>query len=127
MGVRLNKVLREFNVGLQTVVDYLDKKGFKVDADLNAKLSDEAYQIVREEFGKDKLLKSEVEKLMSQRQEVKEKKVAVAPRKEEVIKTEIPQDVLPQLKKVGQIDHGKVVAKPVEQKKTEKPVIKEKP
>ena len=127
MGVRLNKVLREFNVGLQTVVDYLDKKGFKVDADLNAKLSDEAYQIVREEFGKDKLLKSEVEKLMSQRQEVKEKKVAVAPRKEEVIKTEIPQDVLPQLKKVGQIDLGKVVAKPVEQKKTEKPVIKEKP
>ncbi len=127
MGVRLNKVLREFNVGLQTVVDYLDKKGCKVDADLNAKLSDEAYQIVREEFGKDKLLKSEVEKLMSQRQEVKEKKVAVAPRKEEVIKTEIPQDVLPQLKKVGQIDLGKVVAKPVEQKKTEKPVIKEKP
>ena len=127
MGVRLNKVLREFNVGLQTVVDYLDKKGFKVDADLNAKLSDEAYQIVREEFGKDKLLKSEVEKLMSQRQEVKEKKVAVAPRKEEVIKTEIPQDVLPQLKKVGQIDLEKVVAKPVEQKKTEKPVIKEKP
>ncbi len=108
MGVRLNKVLREFNVGLQTVVDYLEKKGFKVEADLNAKLSDEAYQIVRNEFGKDKLLKHEVEKLITQRHENKEKKAVATTRKEEVIKTEIPQDVLPQLKKVGQIDLEKI-------------------
>ena len=104
MGVRLNKVLRDFNVGLQTVVDFLEKKGYKVEADLNAKLSDEAYQIVRKEFGDDKMLKNEVEKLMTQRQENKEKKVGATPRKEEMIKTEIPQDVLPQFKTVGQIN-----------------------
>ena len=108
MGVRLNKVLREFNVGLQTVVDYLEKKGFKIEADLNLKLSDEEYQMVKEEFGKDKILKSEAEKLISQRQEVKEKKVVPPAGKVETIKTEIPKDALPQIKKVGQIDLDKL-------------------
>ena len=71
MGVRLNKVLRDFNVGLQTVVDFLDKKGIKVEADLNVKLTDEQYAVVKQEFGKDKILKNEAEKLISQRQEEK--------------------------------------------------------
>ena len=125
MGVRLNKVLREFNVGLQTVVDYLDKKGIKIDADLNLKLSDEEYQMVREEFGKDKMLKNEAEKLISQRQEEKEKKIVSSVEKSEMIKTEIPKDVLPQIKKVGQIDLSKLATNdsattnsPQEEKKT---------
>ena len=85
MGVRLNKVLRDFNVGLQTVVDFLDKKGIKVEADLNVKLTDEQYAGVKQEVGKDKMLKNEAEKLISQRQE--EKKATLVVPKEEIIKT----------------------------------------
>ena len=109
MGVRLNKVLKEFNVGLQTVVDYLDKKGFTVEADLNAKISDDAYQVVREKFGTDKLLRSEADKLISHRQEEKEKekKTPAAPRKVEEIKTVIPEDVMPKFKTVGKVDLDK--------------------
>ena len=47
MGVRINKVLKEFNVGLQTVIDFLAKKGFTVKNDMNAKLTDEQYQIIK--------------------------------------------------------------------------------
>ena len=108
MGVRLNKVLRDFNVGLQTVVDFLDKKGIKVEADLNVKLTDEQYAVVKQEFGKDKMLKNEAEKLISQRQE--EKKATLVVPKEEIIKTEIPKDVLPQIKPLGKVDLDKINA-----------------
>ena len=132
MAVRLNKVLREFNVGLQTVVDYLEKKGYKIDADLNAKLSDDEYQIVKNEFGTDKDLKKEVEKIITQRLEekVKEKKVVAAPhQKEQVIKAEVPQDAKPQVKKLGQIDLEKLAPKKpkAEQPKVEAPAVKEMP
>lgn len=102
MGVRLNKVLKECNVGLQTVVDFLKKEGIEVESDLNYKLSDEAYQAVISKFGNDKQLRNEADKLINQRQDEKEKKPA--PRKVEEIKTEIPTDVLPKFKAVGQID-----------------------
>ncbi|MFA6819465.1 MAG: translation initiation factor IF-2 [Bacteroidaceae bacterium] len=106
MGVRLNKVLKEFNVGLQTVVDYLEKKGLSVKNDMNAKLSDEQYQVVRDEFGSDKRLRNEADILITQRQteKVKEKKAPPVARVVEEIKTEIPDNIKPQLKPVGKIN-----------------------
>ena len=106
MGVRLNKVIKEFNVGLQTVVDYLEKKGLSVKNDLNAKLSDEQYQVVRDEFGSDKRLRNEADMLITQRQteKVKEKKTPPAGKVVEEIKTEIPDNIKPQFKPVGKIN-----------------------
>ena len=43
---RLSKVTKELNVGLQTCVDFLQKKGHTVDNSLNAKISDEQYLLV---------------------------------------------------------------------------------
>ena len=54
MSVRLNKVLKEFNIGLQTAVDCLKKKGFDDELDLSTKISDEQYEIIREAYGSDK-------------------------------------------------------------------------
>ena len=54
MSVRLNRVLKEFNIGLQTVVDLLARKGHEVVADLNTKISEEEYNIVKKEFGSDR-------------------------------------------------------------------------
>jgi len=115
MGVRLNKVLKEFNVGLQTVVDYLEKKGLSVKNDMNAKLTDEQYQVVRDEFGSDKRLRNEADILITQRQteKVKEKKAPPVPKVIEEIKTEIPDSIKPQFKPVGKInldDVGKPIS-----------------
>ena len=61
MGVRLNKVLTELNIGLQTAVDYLKKKnlGEINDATMNTKISDEQYDALVKEFKGDKDVKTQ--------------------------------------------------------------------
>lgn len=56
-GKRLNAVWKELNVGMQTLVDTLAKKGHKVDAKPTTKLTDEQYQILLNEFQADKKAK----------------------------------------------------------------------
>ena len=51
MSIRLNKAIRELNIGLQTAVDFLEKKKLgEVKGDLNFKLRDEQYDALVEEF-----------------------------------------------------------------------------
>ena len=59
MAVRLSKVAREFNVGLSTIVDYLQEKGIKISSDPNAKLTDDQYSLVAKEFSTDSEAKKE--------------------------------------------------------------------
>lgn len=104
MSVRISKVLREFNIGLQTLVDLLAKKGIEVSDDPNAKLSDEAYKVVCAESIKDKNQKQTVENMIMQRASEKEKKAALqkpTPKPVE-IKTEVPEG--PVFKTVGHVD-----------------------
>ena len=70
MSIRLNKVTKECNVGLQTVVEVLQKKGFEgIEANPNTKISEEQYEILLKEFNRDKGLRSEATQLIRQRQE----------------------------------------------------------
>ncbi|MDR2057506.1 MAG: translation initiation factor IF-2 [Dysgonamonadaceae bacterium] len=108
MSIRLNKVTRELNVGLSTVVDFLQKKGFSTKEDPNAKIGNEEYELLVKEFNKDINLKLETEKFSQERHQ-KEKKETVAiegyePKKIEEIKTEIPEDIKPKFVTVGKID-----------------------
>ena len=59
MAVRLSKVAREFNVGLSTIVDYLQEKGIKISSDPNVKLTDDQYSLVAKEFSTDSEAKKE--------------------------------------------------------------------
>ena len=73
MSIRLNVALRELNVGLQTAVDFLQRKNLgEVKADRNAKISDEQYKALIDEFKGDKDLRNQAEKLFPKKQ--KEKK-----------------------------------------------------
>ena len=100
MSIRLNKVIKEFNVGLQTLVDFLAKKGHTVNASPSEKISDEQYELLRKEFGADKDLRNEAEKMLQSRQKEKVEKKA-AP---EVIETKVPEDLRPQVVVKGSID-----------------------
>ena len=54
MPIRINKVTKECSVGLQTLVDFLNKKGFHdVEANPNASLTDEQYAVALAEFKKE--------------------------------------------------------------------------
>lgn len=71
MPVRLSKVSKEFNVGLQRIVDTLQEQGHEVEANLNAKISDEQYDLLKAAFGADKEQRTEAEKLFQNRREEK--------------------------------------------------------
>ena len=47
---RLKKVATDFNVGIQTLVDYLAKKGHQVDTNPNTKISEEQYELLATAF-----------------------------------------------------------------------------
>lgn len=68
-STRLSKVAREFNVGISTIVEFLHKKGFKIDSNPNSKISEDAYHLLEKEYKSDITLKKESEKinLMSHR------------------------------------------------------------
>lgn len=78
MSIRLNKVTKECNVGLQTAVEFLQKKGFTdVEANPNTKITDEQYNLLVSEFKTDKGLRKDANILSRQRQN-KEKKESIA-------------------------------------------------
>ncbi|MFT3793532.1 translation initiation factor IF-2 [Flavobacterium sp.] len=52
--IRINKVLREFNISLERAVDYLKDKGIAIDANPNAKISESEYGILQNQFAGDK-------------------------------------------------------------------------
>ena len=62
-ATRLSKVARELNVGIATIVDFLHKKGEKVDTNPNTKITPEQYDLLIEEFSSDISLKKETEKV----------------------------------------------------------------
>lgn len=67
MSVRLNKVARDLNVGVQTIVEFLQKKGFEVESSPNTKISDEQHDLLIKEFSTDKNLKKESEHISIER------------------------------------------------------------
>lgn len=62
-AIRLQKAAKEFNVGIQTIRDFLGKKGFQVDASPNTRLTPEMYDLLKKEYKNEKEVKDEAKKL----------------------------------------------------------------
>ena len=124
MGVRLNKVLSELNIGLQTAVDFLKKKTelgeVKDDVTTNTKISDEQYEALVGQFSTDKAVKSQADQLFSKKP--KEKKVV----EKAVTKTDELLEQRQQLRTLGKIDLDSV-GKPKPTPAVEKPQQEEDP
>ncbi len=139
-GTRLNKVAREFNIGISTIVDFLGKKGIDVDSNPNTKISEEAYHFIIQEFSSDIDIKKESEKFNFDK--VKKKKESISLEEEEALTivedeeaetqtgteepeidetTEEKQHDKVNLKIVGKID----IEEPKKQSKKEIPVSQE--
>ena len=91
---RLSKVTKELNVGLQTCVDFLQKKGHTVENSLNAKINDEQYELLVMQFSKDKDLRLKAEQAqrerISSKLEAKAEAKAAEESKKEEAKKETP-------------------------------------
>jgi translation initiation factor IF-2 len=115
MTIRLSKVTRDLNVGITTVVEFLQKKGYSIEASPNAKITEEQYGMLVKAFSTDKNLRIESERFIQERQNKDRTKTAVTidgyenaepekPKVDDVIKTVVPEDVRPKFKPVGKID-----------------------
>ena len=154
MSIRLNKAIKECNVGLQTAVEFLQKKGFTdVEEDLNAKISDEQYQELLKEFKPDSVLKNRANLMLQQQKEARAAKeqareearaakaAAEAAAREAAAEAEAAavEAQKPAFKVVGKIDLDKKPAAPkaeepvedvapaVPEEKAETPAAKEQP
>ena len=120
MGVRLNKVLTELNIGLQTAIDYLKNKKslgeIKDDANVNTKISDEQYNALVKEFKGDKDVKTQAGMIFPKKKDKpkKESKPEVAEVKEEPRQTFTP---------LGKIDLSQI-GKPAPKVEAPKPEVK---
>lgn len=122
--MRLNKVLREFNISLDRAVEYLSSKGYEVESRPTTKISSEEYQILLDEFQKDKSKKvaskevgeekrkeKEEIRIASERElEEKQKKIEAS---KKLIKAEVK---LEGLKTLGKIDLESKTPKAKEEK-----------
>ena len=110
MSIRLNKALRELNIGLQTAVEFLEKRSElgEVKAEPSFKLSDAQYNALTGAFQQDKEVRSQAEKLLQKKP--KEKKDDT--RAERILSSSTQQ----QYKPLGKIDLDSIGKKPSELK-----------
>ena len=133
MPVKLNKIMRELNVGLPTIVDFLQKKGIEVEeGNPNARVSDDIYEILQKEFGNDQNQKKESELLRLRHKEKSKNEVVtietVQKEEPEEVKIEVSAPV--QFKQVGKIDLDSLNKKPKaksQEEPKEEPKVEEKP
>ena len=138
--IRLSVAAREFNVGVTTILEYLNKKGVKIDSNPNSKLPSDVYALLVKEYQRDKAVKQESEKKsldISHRQSISidEKKIFVHEEEEPIredflIKSNMEVDEKPRVKVPSPIPtpitkpEVSAVVKPVEQIVPPVPVVK---
>ncbi len=120
MGVRLNKVLTELNIGLQTAVDFLknnkDLGEIRDDANVNTKITDEQYQALVDKFKGDKVVKTQASMMFPKKEKKPKKEVKPEPVVE--VREEPRQTFTP----LGKIDLGSI-GKPAKPQETKTPKV----
>ena len=93
--IRVNKVMKDFNIGINTLAEFLKKKGIEIEVSPNAKISEDDYALVAKEFGKEQIIKEQSKKVAIKVKEITDseyrnnEKEEVEPVKEVIIKTNI--------------------------------------
>lgn len=144
-GKRLNKVAKEFNISISTILEFLDSKGIEIDSNPNTKVEDDVLAVLSEEFADDKTAKENSQNATIEREKresisLKDLKKEDAPEEEEE-EEEKPAPVSTESKLgvkvavIGKIDLDAInkkskpkakeeEKKPVEEKVEEKPAEK---
>ncbi len=127
---KISKVAKDFNISVQTAVEFLRKKNITIDDNPNARIDDDAYDMLAREFQPDQALKTRSERQAADRQ--KEKVVTPAAPKEaqanEEVEIKVTHPSAPRV--LGRIDltTGKPIEEPKEESKpAEAPKAESKP
>ena len=122
MSIRLSKAIKEFNVGQQTIVDFLNANGANLSGDLNEKIDDKMVALLQQKFGADKDLHNQATQIFSKPEKVKKTEPVVEqPAPEPApVKTETPKVEEPAVEQP--VAKAQTVAKP-ESVVTPEPVV----
>ena len=131
MSIRLNKAIRELNIGLGTAVEFLEKRPDlgEVKSDPSCKISDEQYKALSAAFAKDKEVRTQAEKLFQKKPtEHKESKKAEEKKAVEAAapKAEEKKAVRQEFKPLGKIDIDSLNGKKKPEPKVEAPKAEKK-
>ena len=94
-SIRVNKVLKDYNIGLSTLTDFLKKKGINDELTLTSKISEDVFALVAKEFGKEQLIKEQSQKVSIKLKEITDVESSRSnaddeePVKEVIIKTNV--------------------------------------
>ena len=126
--IRLSKIARQFNIGLGTLIDFLNGKGANItSSDPNAKISDEFMPAVEAKFGGDLAAKQDSEKVATKLKEM----IDVSKKKPSSEEDEAEKEVIIKTTSIAATQEKPAVAqKPVEVPVLEKqpePVVEETP
>ena len=108
--IRLNKVIREFNISLERVVEFLSSNGHDIEARPTTKISQTQYDLLLNEFSSDRSSKVESHDLSEEKKKEKEEiRIQAEKERELKIKTQTitSKSSIQQFKKVGEIDLNK--------------------
>jgi translation initiation factor IF-2 len=136
-GTRISKVARELNVGISTIVEFLNKKGADLDSNPNNKISDEQYDLLLKEYGSDLSLKKKSKSItLKSKQETvsindnkedapeedsnEEELIVKGQSPDNIIETEEPKERI-ELKVVGKVELEKKAPAQKPEPKQEKP------
>ena len=111
MSIRLNKALRELNIGLQTAVEFLEKKSElgEVKSELSFKLNDEQYKALVEAFKQDAEVRNQAEKIFQKKPKEKKRESESKDYRAETLLEPSSQQ---QFKQLGKIDLSTFEKKP---------------
>ena len=125
-GMRISKVLKDFNIGMSTLINFLEKKGKTVEANPNAKLDEETLALVQKEFLGQQQVKEDAKKIAGSLRISESDKKTYQLEKEEkpkdnFIETSVETPKAPTV--IGKIDLDKISGKKekAEPKKEEAP------
>ena len=71
--IRISKLAKQFSIGVQTLVDFLNEKGAGLGTDPNAKISDEYLPAIEAKFGEDLKLKKDAENVVIKLKDIVER------------------------------------------------------
>ena len=112
--IRLNKVIKEFNISLERVVSFLSDKGHEIEARPTTKISQNQYDLLLNEFSSDRSSKVESHDLSEEKKKEKEE-IRIKFEKEKELKfqnqTITSKSSIPRFKKVGEINLNKPLVK----------------
>lgn len=113
--IRLGKIAKDFNIAVSTITEFLQKKGYKEDFEINTKVSQDIYEVIEKEYSTEKKIKTQSEKFKLPEKKEKTK---------EIIKIE--KEKKADIKIFGKIDLDEIDTRTKPTKKPKEKVIEPK-